>query len=744
MSGKTATRCRCCGWLVTALGLCSLFAAFVAQAQEEELQEIMVTAQRQEEPLQAVPGSVAVLSGNDVVARGLSDLGSLTTQIAGLQMSLPPAQGNTTQDFYIRGIGQNDFIDTNDPGVGVYLDGVFIDRTAAGLTDLTDINDVEVLRGPQGTLFGKDTIGGAILVQTKKPDLNATSGEAFVREGERSREDAGITLNVPVVEGTFALRFNFLTKNQKGYGESLETGQLYGGQGEDMARIGALWVPIESLHVDFSSDWTQIRQPDAFVIVTALNPNTFITIPQNQWATANGVAPYDDRWLPPGLYKNYAVTNPGDHEESFGNNLTITWDLPESLQFKSISAYRTAHVETGLAYSGAPSQIGDQRVWNSNDQISQEFTLSGKSFANQLNWVAGLYYLREDIYNDIYLPLSFPANPSGYDTYSYNSGTTDSYAGYAQATYKITDQWSFVAGVRESDDRKADTITVYADKFSAYLVPATPLEHSWSSFTYRVGLQYQFDPDVMAYSTVSTGFKSGGFNGRAQSLTYIAFNPEKATTYEVGLKSELLEHRIRLNVDAYLTNYNDIQTTLNVVDPVTMVETNVVANPADARIKGLELDSQYILTKYLTANIGLEDTSAHYTHLLPGTTGVSLSGHLPEVPVWSGTFGLQLNVPAPSGIATDGLFTARIDESHKASYFDGTPNTAYNYEPPVDVVNARLAYGPQSGKWQVAAYARNLMNHPYYLSHTDLYAFLYSVAYPAPPRELGGEVWFRW
>jgi len=706
-----------------------------------ELEEIVVTAQKRSERLQDVPISVSVLTSDAIVGRSLSDLSSLATQVVGVS-SVGSDQGGSNADFYIRGIGQNDFIDTNDPGVGVYIDGVFIARTAGGLLDLTDLDRVEVLRGPQGTLFGKNTIGGAISVFTKKPDFKY-EGDAFVRAGERGRFDAGVTVNLPVIDNTFALRINAITKNQDGFGRSLETGQHYSGEGKDIFKISALWLPTDKVEVNLSSDYTHVDQPIRMSLVLNLNPNTFITQPQNQWAVANGVTPYDARWVSPNLYTNYSVFNPGDHEEIYGTNLTVGWQIADSLQLKSITAYRESRVETGLAFSAAPSGIGDQPVHEADDQMSQEFILNGKSFDNRLNWVTGLYYLRENIYSDIYLPLSFAANPDGFDTDTTNKGGNTSYAAYGQGTYHLTDKLGLVLGARESYERKDDTLTVFANKFDAFLLPATPLEHSWDSFTYRAGLQYQISPDVLAYTSISTGFKSGGFNGRAQSTAFIAFNPERATTYEAGVKSELLDHRLRLNAAAYLTNYDDIQTTLNVNDPVTGVVTNVVANPADARIKGLELDSSFLITDYLRLDVGATSTTDHYTKIVNGAQ-VSLSDHLPQVPSWTANVGLQLDLPAPTPVAADGLFTARIDESHKASYYDGSPNTQFNFEPRVDVVNARLSYGPRSERWTVAAYARNLLNHGYLAYHEDLFAFLYSIGTPAPPREFGGEIYYRW
>ena len=699
------------------------------------------TAQKRTERQQDVPISISVLSSDAIVGRSLSDLSSLATQVVGVQ-SVGSDQGGSNADFYIRGIGQGDFIDTNDPGVGVYVDGVFIARTAGGLLDLTDLDRVEVLRGPQGTLFGKNTIGGAISVFTKKPDFTY-AGDVFMRGGERERFDAGITVNLPIIDNTFALRVNAITKNQEGFGKSLTTGDRYSGEGKDIFKIAALWLPTDKVEVNLTTDYTHVNQPIRMSLVLNLNPNTFITQPQNQWAVANGVVPYDARWISPSLYTNYSVFHPGDHEEIYGTNLTVGWTIADNLNLKSITAYRESRVETGLAFSAAPSQIGDQPVNEADDQFSQEFILSGKSFSNRFDWVTGLYFLRENIYSDIFLPLSFAANPDGFDTDTTNKGGNTSYAAYGQGTYHLTDKLGLTLGVRESHEKKEDTLTVFANKFDAFLLPSTPLEHAWNSFTYRAGLQYQLVPDVLAYTSISTGFKSGGFNGRAQSTVFIAFNPERATTYEVGLKSELLDRRLRLNAAAFLTNYDDIQTTLNVNDPVTGVVTNVVSNPADARIKGLELDSSFLITDYLRFDLGATSTSGHYTNILNGAQ-VSRSDHLPQTPSWTANVGLQLELPAPTPMAADGMFTARIDEAHKASYYDGSPNTPYNFEPRLDVVNARLSYGPKSEKWTVAAYARNLLNHGYLAYHEDLYAFLYSIGTPAPPREVGGEVYYRW
>jgi iron complex outermembrane receptor protein len=710
----------------------SLAVTGIAQAQ---LQEVVVNAQKREESAQDVPVAMSVVTSDEIVARSMQNLGALATQVPGVQLTKSD-QGGDNAGFYIRGIGQFDWLPTFDPGVGTYVDGVFLARTSGGLLDLDDVDRVEVLRGPQGTLFGKNTIGGAVVVYTKQPTFKS-EGDVFVRAGERSRFDAGLTANIPFSD-TLAIRFNALTRNIDGFGRSLEIDQHYSGEGKDVAKLAILWRPSDSLGFDLSGDYTRVRQPIAMSVLLNLNTQTFVTIPQNQWAVANGVTPYDERWISPSYDANYSVWDFHDHEDTWGTNLTITKDWGTT-QLKSISAYRNSKFLTGLSFDAAPSKMGDQIVDEDDDQISQEFILSGHTASKRLEWVTGLYYLRENIFNAVTLPLSFPANPDGYDTYTTNKAGNTSYAAYGQGTLHFTDKWSVDLGLRYSYERKADTIYVNATKFGVDLLPPTPLEHSWNSVTYRVALQYQIADSTMAYSSVSSGFKSGGFNGRAYSTFFITFDPEKAIAYELGLKSDLLEHRLRLNTAIFQTDYKDIQTTLNVEDPVTHIVTNVVQNPADARIRGIEFEADAAVSSWLLFNLAATTTSAEYTKLEPGTV-VTRADHLPQVPSWTLNAGAEVHVP----ISAAGILTARMDYTHKASWYDGAPNTVYNFEPSLDLVNARLAFGPASNKWTVAAYARNLFNHRYLDFHEDLMAFLYSIGTTAPPREVGGEFYFRW
>jgi iron complex outermembrane receptor protein len=212
--------CRC---VVYAHLLAFLAASTATFAATSELEEIVVTAQKREQSLQKVPISVSAITVDEIIARSMRNLGDFATEVPGIQITKSD-QGGDNAGVYIRGIGQFDWLPTFDPGVGIYVDGVYLARTAGGLLDLTDLNRVEVLRGPQGTLFGKNTIGGAINVTTNSPTFT-NEGNAFVRAGERNRIDAGVTLNVPVIDDRLAVRLSLLTKNQDGFGTSLVTGR---------------------------------------------------------------------------------------------------------------------------------------------------------------------------------------------------------------------------------------------------------------------------------------------------------------------------------------------------------------------------------------------------------------------------------------------------------------------------------------------------------------------------------------
>jgi iron complex outermembrane receptor protein len=712
--------------------------ASAVRAEPVELGDIVVTAQKRAEPLQSVPVAITALGAEQLENRAISNVTEIVTKAPGVEMTTS-SHGGSSAGFFIRGIGQFDFISTTDPGVGVYLDGVYIARTAGGALDLLDVDRVEVLRGPQGTLFGKNAVGGAISIYTLRPDSQDFSGKLLVRGGENARFDVGGAVNLPIVQDKVALRLSATSKNQDGYGKSLFDGQSMNDTDQLVARGALLFTPTADLSVELAADYTRVRSEAKMALVTAINPNTFVTIPQNVWAVANGIEPFDERWLSPGDYENYAGFHPGDKADVWGVRATVEWDLGVAV-LKSITAYRDLDEFTGLDFDASPFALGDQWVDDDQAQFSQELIATGSSFGDRLNWASGLYYLREAGANDIYLPLSYAANPDGYDTFTTNDYVNKSYAAYAQGTFDVTDALSLTAGGRYSTDEKEDTIHTFATKFGVDLVAPLPQSADWDSFTWRLAAQYKFSENLMTYASAATGFKSGGFNGRAQSASvFLAFDPEKATTYEIGMKGDFLNRRLRLNAALFRTNYDDIQTTLNVPDPVTGVTTNIVGNPADARVQGLELEGEALVGDFLTFDLGLSYMENKYVQIVPGAD-IDSSDKLPNTPKWTVNAGAQYVVPAPLGSIADGEILARLDYLYKSSFFHNAQNSIYNYEDAYSIVNGRLAYQSKESGWAVSLYGKNISDERYYTHKEDLMAFVYAIALPAPPREIGIEI----
>jgi iron complex outermembrane receptor protein len=708
----------------------------------DQLEEVVVTAQKVEQPLQNVPISVSSIDATQLSRRSMFNVIDIASQVPGVEFSTSD-QGGSNAAFYIRGIGQNDFIATTDPGVGVYLDGVYISRTAGAAMDLLDISRIEILRGPQGTLFGKNAIGGAVNIVTDRPNFKS-EGKAYVRVGERGRFDLGASVNVPLIDQKLAMRVSAMSKKRDGYSTSLFDGQK--GNNEDAAagRVTFLWLSSDTFDAELSADLTRTRAEAAMATTIATNPDSFVISPQNDYALANGLQPYDNRWLTSTPYQNYSGFHPGDREDIWGTRLTLNWNL-DAVKIKSITAYRHLKVSTGLDFDGSPYAVGDQSVRDWQHQFSEELVFSGKSLGGLFDWVGGFYYMKEKAYTDILLMLSYAGNSDGFDTDTTNALSNETYAAYGQGTINITDKLGIVLGGRESHEKKTDVVEAFATKYAFDLVPLTGQSNAWTTFTYRAGLQYKITPDAMIYASVATGFRSGGFNGRPYSVGEFtsAFGPEKATTYEIGEKAEFFDRRFRLNASLYQTDYKGIQETVNVPDPISGQPLNVVENAAKARIKGFEVESTALLTKFLTLNLGVGYMENHYTALNSGTS-LSLNDKLPQTPKWTVNAGLDFNIPAPTPLAETGMLNANVSYSFKDNFYQGAQNSPYNYEPSYSLVNARVSYGPEGKGWKLALYGKNLTNKHYFLYREDLYAFGYAEGIPSAPRELGGELNFSW
>lgn len=721
------------GLLLLPAGIVHAQAAPGAEQSSTTLQEVVVTARRREEPLQSVPLSVAALTASDLEERSLvslQDVGQSTANVSFYNMA---EGGNTSGLVFIRGIGQTDMIVTNDPGVGIYVDGVYIGRMQGIDLDMMDVQRIEVLRGPQGTLFGKNTIGGAINIVSNEPSLQEVTGDAQITTGSYDRIDGIGRLSLPLIPQTLAVSLSAATRNQDGYGERLLTGQRMGNIDEQSARLEVRFTPSDVLEFLLTGDVTHINEEQADMKLLAVNPTVPLVGLLN---LVSPTQPYDSRWLTSSDFKSYATGDNFNVANLHGASLTATWNAGP-FKLKSITSYRIDDTNLGEDPDGSPLTLIDETDRELQNQFSEELQLSGDSFGSRLTWVGGLYYFGERASQYFDDQVFTALRAIGLDA-SFNTNVAannKAYAVYGQGTLAFTDQFHLTLGVRETAEHKIGSVFRYAP-FSgdAVLIPFTQKSASWDSFTPRVSLDYQFTHDIMAYVSAASGFKSGGFNGRANVAAGLSqYGPETAWTYEAGVRSDLLDKHLRVNATAYYTDYKNIQYTI--VQGTVNGQPNIVqGNAAAARIDGGELEFDVVPVQHLTLSATAGLTDARYTEVAPGTQGITTASPFVYTPKWTGNIGGEYLFTLPAKLE----LVAHADWVYRSKAYFSLPVTPYVTQGGYGTVDARLTLRTSDKRWSIAAFGTNLTNKYYMTGASDLTPTLgFATGFFAPPREWG-------
>jgi iron complex outermembrane receptor protein len=566
--------------------------------------EVVVTARRTAESQQKVPVSVSAFSQRQLDAIGAAN----TTNLQGLVPNLNIAQGRGSADatnIYIRGVGQPDALQTFDPAVGVYIDDVYYSRIRGTMFDLLNLQDVEVLRGPQGTLYGKNTIGGALKLTTIKPNQDFHTA-ADLSLGNYGLVDAKLSVSGPVSD-TVALGLSVLDAQHKGYvTDPLAPGRTYNDQNTQAFRAQAAWTPNDSFRMDLSADYTQE------------DPHMTVGQATGSLTSAFG-APLFTVPTPLPKWDFKASTTPGlPNEEPLrasGVSAVETWKLNDSWTLKSISAFRQLKYDDFIDIDATPVQLGDVQVAVRQSQESQEFQANFQQGAWTV--VSGLYYLHENIgshqeaYANAFLaPFTFKRTID--DTLN-----TTSWAAYTNATFAITDQLHLSAGLRYTDEHKeyertTSTFSNLAAVVGTFAPPFTP--KTWTNLSPMGSIDYQITPDAMIYGRVAEGFQSGGFNGRANSVNQnIPYDPETLISYELGAKTDWFDHRLRLNGDIFYNDYRNFQASVGASEVIGGIPTPIltVLNAGKLKISGAELElvATPIHGLRLDSEIGLLDAS---------------------------------------------------------------------------------------------------------------------------------------
>jgi iron complex outermembrane recepter protein len=624
----------------------------VRASESSRIEEIVVTGRRREERLQRTPVSITAFDTETLEARGLTQIDDLGKNVAGLKFDTTVGSNNTARIF-IRGVGQGSESDELDPGVSLYVDGVYYSRLLGSVIPLLDLERVEVLRGPQGTLFGKNSVGGAILLTTRKPS-SELGGRALARVGNLGLLETVTSIDVPLSETAFS-RFSFATATDDGFVENLVDGEKTGDNKLLATRAALRFLPTDDVeaNVTFERSREDEKSPIAEcrrVPVLALSSGGVDNVALSREsceASENATSEF----------KSFSNDTFKNELDVIGTTGSLSWDLGP-LTLKAISSWReVANRDRGGDFDATSAEfLGRAPGKMKYDTVTHELLAQGKLLNDRLFITSGLYWLREEgrdkfeqtvqrnvIANpDIPLVGSFaepgdqaavnlsqlvlgqpvptfrlldlalrspsPLAPTPLETLknvnrlSFTRFETYTYAGFTDFTYELADGWSLTAGARYSEERKSrrrKSIPVFGPSFlpSGEIKPNTGFDSGsgagrFDEWTSRATLAYQASDDVLLFAGFSNGFKSGGFDDSVVSDRFADVDPfdtETLDSYEVGVKSSWLSNRLRVNVTAFYNDYDDIQLSVMTLAQNGLPIINI-QNAARAVVQGLELE----------------------------------------------------------------------------------------------------------------------------------------------------------
>ncbi len=709
----------------------------------EGIGDIVVTARRREESLQKVPISITAFTSKDLQARQIDNVSQIAQSTPNLvfNSSAPVSGSNTAASIFIRGIGQTDFTLVTDPGVGLYLDGVYIARSVGGVLDLVDVDRVEVLRGPQGTLFGKNTIGGAINV-TSTPPSGKFDGSIQATTGSRNRIDVKGFVDIPVTD-TLAVRFSGGELSQGGYVHNVGGPDLSNTNAQ-LGRIAARWRPTDKLKIDINADYTRRREQAQAMKLLDFNPNAGAPTfgPYNGVvAPALGLPQFTTAYTQGGPYQTFQGKNPNaiSNLNLWGVSGTVEYDFSDALSLKSITAYRKFDSQFGRDSDNSPMTIIETYDDIHHHQFSQELQLYGKAFDEKLEWLLGGYYFYEkgNDLNDVF--TSVILIKSG------GAASTRSEAGFGHLVYHLTDKLRLTGGLRYTNEYKTflpdQQVIFYNYTQSLFggagftngqaILPSVTSSRTFNNVSGMAGLDYQWTNRLMTYLSFSQGFKSGGFNQRVfPPRAYPgSFDPEKANVYEAGFKWANDVDTIRFNADAFYTQYKNIQVKIiDVVAPGT-------GNAARGRIYGAEaeLTAKPVKPLTLSFNAGYLNTAyTDFTANFDTTQGITKNNKFVNSPKWSLSSAISYDVP----LGTLGDLTFRGDWSYRAKTYNDAANSERIAQPGYSLFNANIILNTINKKWQLSAGIKNIANKAYLLTGNDEFnGFGYVEGVYGRPRE---------
>ncbi|PHR91760.1 MAG: TonB-dependent receptor [Robiginitomaculum sp.] len=684
----------------------------------QQRDEIIVTAQRRAQSLHEVPIAVTAVSGDFLESIGAVDITDISKLAPNTTIEVARGSSSTIISF-IRGIGQQDPVWGFEPGVGIYIDDVYVARPQGAVLDIFDVERVEVLRGPQGTLYGRNTIGGAIKYVTKSLNMSEPELKARINLGSYGQLDEIVTGSLPLSD-TFAIGGAVASYSRDGFGTNLNTGADHYNKDVFAARVSAEWAPTDALNFRLAADITQDDSNAKHGHRLLPSADGVFQVTENEYDTRAGVG--DDNEV-----------------ETKGISFTASYDASDKITLKSITAYREGSTTTPIDFDTLPQADLDVPAHYQDDQFSQEFQLLYTN--DRISGVAGLYYFDGSAGGDFDVILS----ALGLTIYQAGNQQKKNLSAYLDFTYDVTDALSISLGGRYTEDKtKADvTREVWlgqgsgsfnsTNTSSIFFVTQTGysgLERKATKFTPRIAVQYEVSENTNVYASFAQGIKAGGFDPRARAdldpfgLSREGFGAETVDSYEIGVKGFLFDNRVSYSLAGFVADYTDQQITVQQGvdtdnDGVNDTFISSVFNAGKSKYKGIEFESSIRLSDDFTlmAMGGYIDTDIK--EILSG--GANIAGNFvtqntPELTARLG-FAYDHDLGNHGGL----LFTGSMSYRDKY-YLSNVPlqgfgaNTRAGFAqagPALDpgaytVVDLGVTWTSENGRWDLGLYGRNL------------------------------------
>ncbi|PPJ43831.1 MULTISPECIES: TonB-dependent receptor [unclassified Pseudoxanthomonas] len=691
------------------------------------LDSVKVTARKREETLQDVPVAVTAFTPETLDKLNIKDLGDLDAQVPNL--TVYAARGSTsTVTAYIRGVGQADPLWGVDPGVGIYLDDVYIARPQGALLDVFDVERIEVLRGPQGTLYGKNTIGGAIKYISRGLPQE-TTGFASVTVGNYNQLDVKAALGGEIggKDSGLRARVAVASMNRDGFGENTYTGQEVSDKEINAIRAQVGAYSQDDFDVQFAFDYMDDQSGVRGAKMLAPNP------------LAAAYPPTDDRYDIRSGMKNINDT------EMKGASVTVNWRPSDDWAFKYVAAKRESDTETNIDFDTTPRPLVDVRAFYSDSQVSQELQANYDG-GGRARGVMGLYWFNGDaggqVLNYFWNPLLATGltNPLFGDTQGVVN--TKSVALYADWTFDLTDRLKLDVGARYTDE---DKHAIALNRFYTN----NQYETSWGTaanfnktvnfknVSPKVSLDYQITPDIMVYGLASRGFKSGGYNIRANTTAVPRsgepFDDESVDSFEIGSKMSFLDQRLFLNLSAFHNKYEDIQ--LSVFTSYTLPNGSQsffgdFTNAGKGTVNGVEVEYQFLPTANWLISGNLAWLDAKYDEFITSGVNVADSQYFTNAPEFSGA----INVEYRTDLANGGNLSARVGYSYQSEVWPTTDLSPLIKQDGYGLVNAGVIW-KVSDAWSLSLQGTNLADEEYRTTGYNIAAYGVLTGFYGPPRQ---------